>query len=89
MTTIEEMEEAAERQEAAERRNPLLKLNLGELVREMQILVLQNPNVLKSKDQRGSIDQETLAEYKKYDAMVDDLARREKEYNSYKSEPRF
>ena len=49
MATLESIREADERQREAEERNPLLKLKLGELVREMQIIVAKDPNVLTSK----------------------------------------
>lgn len=97
MVTMKQVQEAQERRREEEKRNPLLKLNLGELVREMQIIAEREPFVLKFSNiteieeniphlqQRA----EVLNNYKKYTAIVKELNRREEEYQSYKPEPRF
>jgi hypothetical protein len=87
MATLEEDAKRAKKQRKAEERNPLLKLGLGELVREMQIIAVRNPDVLKPKDKRTP-SEGTLADYKKYDDIIEELAGRERGYNSYKPEPR-
>ena len=90
MATLESIREADERQREAEERNPLLKLKLGELVREMQIIVAKDPNVLTSKSRVEAIGADHgLENYERYISIVKELERREKEYSSYKPPRRF
>lgn len=95
MVRLEEIQEAQKRKREAEERNPLLKLNLGELVNEMQKIAARTPSVLTSLEQiknytfPKALKEENLKEFEKYTAIVKELDRREKEYQSYKSEPRF
>lgn len=91
MVRLDQVQDAQRRRREAEERNPLLKLSLGELVKEMQLIATKNPGVLEPREHLLNIptDQWNLAEYKKYDAIMEELDRREKEYRSYKSEPKF
>ena len=86
MTTIEQAEEAGRRQEEAERINPLLKKNLGQLVSEMIIIAVNDSGVLKPE---GEVPKESYENYTIYQLLVKDIDRREREYQAYKPEPRY
>jgi len=84
MPTIEEMERFSERRKEAEKRNPLLKLNLGELVSEMIKLYVSDNNVVKPADQ---VPAASLENYWKYQSIINELKSREESFNSYKESP--
>lgn len=73
----------------------LEELTLGQLIREMQSVVIKDPNVLFSEEViRETVFptnrmEESLKNREKYMSMVTDLVRREKEYLSYKPAPRY
>ena len=101
MTTVEDVNEKSEEKRRAEERNPLLKLTLGELVREMQVIVTKDPNVLTTPEVIATAMQplipslrdfrikESMINYEKYTSIIKELDRREEEYKSYKPEPRY
>ena len=101
MTTIDDIDDANKRKAEAEKRNPLLKLSLGELVREMQVIAVKDPNVLSTPEmiekamqqfipqQRDFLIKESMKNYEYYMSLIEDLKRREEEYKSYKQELRF
>ena len=81
MVTHSELSEIIEERRKAEKKNPLLKLNLGELVQEMNKLCVLDSNVVKPKK---DLPEESLGKYNKYQRIIKELKRREKEYQSYK-----
>jgi len=91
MATIDSINEANKRKKEAEKRNPLLKLNLGELVMEMQKIAFVDNAVLLPRDRRNSLalTKENLENIKKYDAIVELINAREQKYLSYKPAPRY
>ena len=86
MVTFEEVESAKKVREEAERRNPLLKLGLGELVLEMQKIFTLDSNVLGPENE---IPEESKDLYVKYISIVREISRREALYSSYKPAPRL
>lgn len=86
MTTVEDANTNAERIEEAEKKNPLLKKGLGELVQEANRICMSDPNVIKLEE---DIPQESLKNYGKYIEVVKELNRREENYNSYELPPTF
>ncbi len=71
------LEQSKRELELAVKKNPLLKLSLGDLVKEMNILSCENPDVLKSREE---ISDESMEDYQQYQSLVDELNRREKGY---------
>lgn len=75
---------AREHDEAA-RKNPLLRLTLGQIVNEMIGLAVRYPVMLSDESLPAPVE-----EYRKrYDALLAELGRREKQYQSYKEPPRI
>ena len=66
-----------------QKNNPLINLNLGELVMEMHKLYMIDHNVIKPKDQ---IPETSTKNYNQYHAIMKELGRRESIYfpNKYK-----
>ena len=86
MATPESVRKAQKVKEEAERRNPLLKLGLGELIRESQRIFTQDPNVLMPENE---ISREGKERHTQYIAIIKEINRRELEYQSYKSAPKY
>jgi len=90
MATLESIREAGKKKREAEERNPLLKLNLGELVMEMQRIASADITVLMTpEDKIEDVPEHRLEDFKKYHAIVKELNRREEEYKSYKPDQRY
>jgi hypothetical protein len=60
-----------------EKENPLIVINLGDLVMEMHKLYALDPNVLKP---RKEIPKTSINNYRQYHAIVKELNRRESNY---------
>jgi|TARA_Y100000034_G_scaffold129642_1_gene186478 hypothetical protein len=86
MATREGALKMAEEIREEEKINPLLKKSLGELIRDMQIMVSEDPNVLRPREEVPTI---SLDRHEKYQEIVEELGRRESNYNSYIGPPRF
>lgn len=59
---------------------------LGDLIKDMQIIVSEDPNVLK---QKKDVPKESLKNYNKYCKIIQEINKKEENYSRYKYPPRF
>ncbi|HLA22964.1 MAG TPA: hypothetical protein VJZ93_00305 [Candidatus Nanoarchaeia archaeon] len=86
MATHESIRRVREEKEEAERRNPLLKLSLGELVMGMQRISSMDKNVFLPEEK---VPEGSRENYRSYNSLIKELNNREARYNSYKEPPRY
>jgi len=90
MATIDDVNRKSEEKIRAEEKNPLLKLKLGELVREMQKIAFEDSIVLTLPENRvNEVPEHSMEMFKRYYELSKELDRREEEYKSYKPAPRY
>lgn len=77
MATREGVERARIKRKEAIKKNPLLRLDLGDLVREMNALSFKDSNVLKHEKE---VPEESIENYNKYQSLITELNRRGKRY---------
>ena len=85
MATQDNIKERIKERREAEKRNPLLRLGLGDLERECQRLSFRlKENIFCNNESEVPLNRKE--EYVQYQSIIEELNRREKEYTSIPSD---